>query len=88
MSTTIEIPKFWLFHCTCGAPFGAIIADQTFGGKASGPIIATPEQAWDEFYDRKNQERNAARKRGVYVTASETIDALGTPHADDCPTEQ
>jgi hypothetical protein len=67
--------------------YGACVADQTFGGKyPDGAILVTEKQAWDDYYDGRKRDGNAARKRGDYVQSSGNIDGLGDPHADDCPT--
>jgi len=90
MSTTIEIPKFWTFHKPCcGAMFAAVVADQAFGGKSpNGQILATEQQAWDDFYDGRKSAGNAARKAGVYVKPSESVANLGDLHAEQCPIRQ
>lgn len=87
---TIEVPDMWTFHkgC-CGAMYGAVVADQTFGGKyPDGSILATEAQAWDDFYEGRKRDGNAARKRGDYVKAADDTGGLGSPHADDCPTRE
>jgi len=65
---TIEIPRFWTFRMACSCPFGSLVADQS-----PHAIIATEEQAWADFYDRKS-DRAKADKDGVYVTRAESFD--------------
>ena len=78
---TIEIPEFWTFRLACSCPFGSLVADQS-----PHAVIATEEQAWDDFYDGEKAKRRRDAKAGVYVTPSAGFDVdrwkAGHDHPD------
>lgn len=74
MSTTIEIPRFWVFRMPCGCVYGSLVADQRFNGwDPNGPVITTAGQAWDDFYEGEKRRGNRDKKDGRYVTAEDEL---------------
>lgn len=70
MSTTITVPKFWLFHYQCGCVYGVLVADQR-----PRRVIATEAHAWRDFYRGSKKRRALASATHCYVTESETFTA-------------
>ena len=64
---TIDIPEFWIVRYACGCVYGSILADPRFPG-IPGPIAATEEQAWADFFEGRKRERARAEKAGHTVT--------------------
>lgn len=69
MTTWVGVPEFWSFRLPCTCPYGSLVAVQS-----SGSVIATEEQAWDEFYEGDKRDQNKARADGNYVTPVEDFD--------------
>ena len=77
MTTTIEIPTFWVFRMPCGCVYGSMVADQTFAGRTpDGPIIATAGQAWTKFYEGEKRRGDRDQKAGRHVTAEHALPPL------------
>ena len=72
MTTTIEIPRFWVFRMPCGCVYGSVLADQRFADH----VVATKDQAWTEFYAGEKRRGNRDEKTGRYVTAEDVLPPL------------
>jgi len=77
MSTTITVPKLWVFHYRCGCVYGALVADQR-----PQRVIATPDQACQDFYRGRKKLRKRVQAERCYVRGAETVPAMvHGPHA-------
>lgn len=75
MTTTIEIPRFWVFRMPCGCVYGSLLADQRFPGFPDH-VVATKEQAWAEFYEGEKRRGDRDQKAGRIVTAEDVLPPL------------